>query len=39
VLPHFDAFGSRLEHCGPGVTRQEFVRDVRAWRRAVRSKK
>jgi len=38
-LPHFDAFRTRLRHCGEGVSRQEFVRDVREWRtrkRAVR---
>ncbi len=31
-LPHFDAFRTRLRHCGAGVSRREFVRDVRAWR-------
>lgn len=31
-LPHFDAFDDRLEHCGPGVSRREFVEDVRTWR-------
>jgi hypothetical protein len=31
-LPHFDAFRARLRVCGVGVSRQEFVRDVRAWR-------
>lgn len=35
VLPHFDAFGERLAECGEGVSRREFVRDVRRWRRAV----
>jgi hypothetical protein len=31
-LPHFDAFRTRLRFCGAGVSRAEFVRDVRAWR-------
>jgi hypothetical protein len=31
-LPHFDAFHTRLKYCGDGVSRREFVRDVRAWR-------
>jgi hypothetical protein len=31
-LPHFDAFGTRLRHCGEGVSRKEFILDVRAWR-------
>lgn len=31
-LPHFDAFRARLHSCGEGVSRREFVRDVRAWR-------
>lgn len=36
-LPHFDAFRERLEQCGQGVSRHEFVRDVRAWRARRRS--
>ncbi len=32
ALPHFDAFGERLELCGPGVSRAELVRDLRWWR-------
>lgn len=32
ALPHFDAFGERLRFCGPGVSREEFLRDVRSWR-------
>lgn len=32
VLPHFDAFRTWLRFCGEGVSRQEFVRDVRTWR-------
>lgn len=31
-LPHFDAFGETLRFCGPGVTREELVRDIREWR-------
>lgn len=31
-LPHFDAFGDWLQYCGDGVSRQQFVRDVRRWR-------
>jgi hypothetical protein len=31
-LPHFDAFRARLRFCGPGVSREEFIRDVREWR-------
>lgn len=31
-LPHFDAFRTRLRFCGTGVSRAEFIRDVRAWR-------
>jgi hypothetical protein len=31
-LPHFDAFRTRLRFCGAGVSRQEFIRDVRSWR-------
>jgi len=31
-LPHFDAFRIRLKYCGEGVSRKEFVQDVRAWR-------
>ncbi len=31
-LPHFDAFRTRLRYCGEGVSRQEFVEDVRGWR-------
>ncbi len=31
-LPHFDAFRTRLRFCGEGVSRQEFIRDVRHWR-------
>ncbi|MEE9133171.1 MAG: hypothetical protein V3U13_06395 [Gemmatimonadota bacterium] len=31
-LPHFDAFRARLGACGDGVSRKEFIRDVRAWR-------
>ena len=33
AMPHFDAFGERLEVCGPGVERRELVADIRAWRR------
>ena len=36
-LPHFDAFGDRLAHCGEGVTRRELVVDIRAWRAAARA--
>lgn len=32
ALPHFDAFGPRLEDCGSGVSRAELVRDIRRWR-------
>lgn len=32
TLPHYDAFGARLEWCGPGVTRAELKADIRAWR-------
>lgn len=32
TLPHFDAFGDFLLFCGPGVTRQELVADIRRWR-------
>ncbi|HSG81819.1 MAG TPA: hypothetical protein VLC48_06205, partial [Gemmatimonadota bacterium] len=35
-LPHFDAFRTRLRHCGEGVSRSEFVCDVRAWRARAR---
>lgn len=31
-MPHFDAFGERLEGCGEGVGRRELVKDIRAWR-------
>lgn len=31
-LPHFDAFRNRLAFCGAGVSRVEFVHDVRRWR-------
>jgi hypothetical protein len=31
-LPHFDAFHARLRVCGEGISRREFVRDVRNWR-------
>lgn len=31
-LPHFDAFRTRLRFCGEGVSRKEFVEDVRRWR-------
>jgi hypothetical protein len=31
-LPHFDAFQRRLRFCGEGVSRREFVEDVREWR-------
>lgn len=34
-LPHFDAFGPWLQHCGDAVSRAEFVRDVRRWRAAM----
>lgn len=32
-LPHFDAFGEQLRHCGEGVSRRELVEDLRSWRR------
>ncbi|WP_423925646.1 hypothetical protein [Candidatus Palauibacter sp.] len=32
TLPHFDAFGPRLDGCGPGVTRTELKAHIRAWR-------
>lgn len=32
-MPHFDAFGRHLEHCGEGVSRRELVEDIRRWRR------
>ena len=32
ALPHFDAFGERLEGCGEGVTRKTLVADIRRWR-------
>ncbi len=35
-LPHYDAFRNWLRYCGEGVSRKEFVRDVRRWRRARR---
>ncbi|UCF18941.1 MAG: hypothetical protein JSU87_13560 [Gemmatimonadota bacterium] len=31
-LPHFDAFRTRLRFCGQGVSRREFIQDVRIWR-------
>ncbi len=31
-MPHFDAFGDRLEGCGDGVGRRELVADIRRWR-------
>lgn len=31
-LPHFDAFRTRLRFCGEGVSRREFIEDVRRWR-------
>ncbi len=31
-LPHFDAFRTRLRFCRGGISRREFIRDVRAWR-------
>jgi hypothetical protein len=31
-MPHYDAFGERLERCGPGVSRKELVADIRDWR-------
>ncbi len=39
-LPHFDAWGSMLKECrqrpavdgGEGVTNEEIVKDMRAWR-------
>jgi hypothetical protein len=37
-LPHFDAFGPWLRHCGDGVSRQQFVRDVRRWRRSQQTR-
>jgi hypothetical protein len=37
-LPHFDAFRTRLRFCGEGVSRQEFIKDVRAWRGRRRAK-
>ena len=37
VLPHFDAFGDRLRYCGEGVSRREFVADVRRWRASITS--
>lgn len=33
-LPHYDAFGERLEWCGPGVSRTELVEHMRMWREA-----
>jgi hypothetical protein len=38
ALPHFDAFGDHLEDCGPGVSRAELVRDIRAWRSRAASR-
>lgn len=32
-MPHFDAFGRYLRHCGEGVSRRELVDDIRRWRR------
>lgn len=32
-MPHFDAFGEHLVHCGRGVGRRELVEDIRRWRR------
>ncbi|WP_419162302.1 DUF4031 domain-containing protein [Candidatus Palauibacter sp.] len=32
TLPHFDAFGARLDWCGPGVTRAELKEHIRVWR-------
>ncbi len=37
-LPHFDAFGARLRLCGQGVSRREFIRDVRWWRARRRAR-
>ena len=34
AIPHFDAFGERLELCGPGVRMRELVSDIRGWRAA-----
>ena len=34
AIPHFDAFGERLELCGPGVRMRELVVDIRGWRAA-----
>lgn len=31
-LPHFDAFRTRLRHCGQGVSNAEFRGDIRRWR-------
>ena len=35
AIPHFDAFGERLERCGPGVRMRELVADIRSWRAAA----
>ncbi len=32
VMPHYDAFRTWLRFCGEGVSRKEFVGDVRRWR-------
>lgn len=36
-LPHFDAHGEQLEHCGEAVSRRELVADIRGWRRRRRA--
>ena len=38
TMPHFDAFGERLDWCGPGVTRAELKEHIRTWRARFRSK-
>ncbi len=37
AIPHFDAFGERLERCGRGVRMRELVEDIRAWRNGTQS--